>query len=425
MNMKKILLFTLSIIAFALVMTGCEDEEEIFYQGVLIKVYKLHYYPLDANYTGTLEVSKPSVTSLNILYGEKEVGAVTLTDGKGSFSIPKTEFPNQDVVGDKETLKFIVKGSEGDAARNLSVTLNNPLAVTAINNLEPKDTTIKIQFAIKDDCTAPTSVTMTRKINSGAAETLTLGGTMMLGYYDQVITPDMNKDTLLYTITTSNANGSVVATHQVIVAEQRTWDFEEYSSFATSFAPWVTVDKDELSTYTFNALTYEGSGNPASWIIFDYEATEPAEVAGWEAHSGTKFAMCAAAAPDGDLGNDDWMISKPFNIADGFTLSLWARSFTDSYGLERMIVKVFDVEKETETVLTTDPYQSVPTDWTNYQFDLSPFAGKQVKIMIGCVSYDAWALFVDDFEILDGSGSKIVANNFEKQVVNLDLRKFR
>jgi hypothetical protein len=424
--MKKILLFAFSIFALAVAFNACEEAEDPFYTGVTIYVDKLHMYPLDANYEGNIEVSSTDVSTLKVFKASTEVGTATVSGGKGAFSVPKSNLSELVKIGDKVTLNFQVDGSDGLASRNRSVSLNDPVAVTALKNILPIDTTIKVEFKIKDDCTAPTTVVVTQAVNSEDPVTVTPQGSLTDGWVDVVISPDMNKDTLTFAITSSNANGSVVSKHTLIIAEQREWDFEEYDSFVTEFEPWTLVDNDELPTWTFSALSYPGTGSAGSWTIFDFEATDPAEVAGWEAHSGTKYAMCANSIPDGAQGNDDWMISKPFAISAGFSVSLFAKSLTDAYGLERLVVKVLEPDTKAETVLTPDPYQEVPTDWTNYTFDLSDFDGKTVQIMIGCVSYDAFALFVDDFEILDGEGKSQYSNNFQSSnSVTLDLKKFR
>ncbi|MDX9769496.1 MAG: choice-of-anchor J domain-containing protein [Tenuifilaceae bacterium] len=424
--MKKILLFAISIFALAFVFNACEETEDPFYTGVSIHVDKLHYYPLDANYQANVEVSSFDVTTLTIYKASNEIGTTSISNGKGQVSIPKASLNELEKIGDKVTLNFQVDGPDGLASRNRVITLNDPVVITALRNIEPKDTTIKVEFKVKEDCTAPTSVTVTRALNSDDPVAVTPEGSMTDGWVDVLINPDMNKDTLTFAFTSSNANGTVVSTHTLVIAEQRLWDFEEYDSFVTEFAPWTLVDNDKLPTYTFSSLSYPGTGSAGSWIIFDFEATDPEEVAGWEAHSGTKYAMCANAVPDGDQGNDDWMISKPFAIAAGYSVSLYAKSITDTYGLERLVVKVLEPDTKTETLLTPDPYQEVPTDWTNYTFDLSAFEGKTVQIMIGCVSYDAFALFVDDFEILDGEGKSYYSNNFQSNSsAPVDVKKIK
>lgn len=424
--MKKILLFAFSIFTLAIIFSACEDNEDPFYTGVTIYIDKLHFYPLDAAYQGNIEVSNEGVTKLVVFKDAAEIGTATISAGKGQFSIPKTNLSELDSIGKKKTLNFQVDGPDGMASRNRSVSLNDPVVITALKNIAPMDTIIKVEFKIKDDCTAPTTVVVRRALNSEDPVIVSAEGSLTEGWVDVLITPDMNKDTLTFSITSANENGTVVSKHTLIIAEQRNWDFEEYDSFVTEFEPWTLVDKDGFPTYTFSALAYPGSGNPGSWIIFDFEASDPAEVAGWEAHSGTKFAMCADAIPADGKGNDDWMISKPFAIATGQSVSFYSRSVTDSYGLERLIVKVLVPDTKAETVLTPDPYQEVPVAWTNYKFDLSAFDGQTVQIMIGCVSYDAFALFVDDFEILDAEGKSLYFNNFQtSSSLPINVKKFK
>ncbi|HDP54459.1 MAG TPA: hypothetical protein ENN24_02105 [Bacteroidetes bacterium] len=225
------------------------------------------------------------------------------------------------------------------------------------------------------------------------------------------LTNEMLNDTLTFVWNFSNDNGDLEAEHVLLIIVKRAWDFEEYEAWSTEFAPWVVEDIDALPLYSVGAFDYPGEGQPAAWRIFDFE--EAGEPAGWEANSGTKYAFAMAAMPDGANGNNDWMTSDNFDIEDGYELSLFAKSITDYYGLERLVVIVVDNADESETILTPDPYEEVPTDWTNYTWDLSDWAGKNVKVKIGCVSHDAFALFIDDFEIVTPEGKSIVNYNFE------------
>jgi len=423
--MKKILFLALSISALTMVFTSCEDQEDAFYRGVTIQVNKLYYYPLDANYEGTVDVSDPNVSSMKVFLGENEIGSLTLSNGSGSFSIAKANITPITTIGNKASLKFYVEAPDGPAARVRSVSMKDPVTITGLKNMEPKDTIVNIEYAIAADCTPPTSVVMTKQVNSNAPVEVETQGTMMAGYYELTVTPDMNKDTVKFVVRTENANGSTISEHTLIIAEQRAWNFEEYEGFVMEFAPWTLIDNDKLPTYGVSSFDFPNESYTGSWMIFDWEGTDPAEVSGWQAHSGTKFAACLAAIPDGSQGNDDWMVSKPFVIGDGFTLSLWAKSVTVAYGPEIMVIKVLDVDTDVETNISGGSgYIAVPAAWTNYTFDLTAFSGKKVKIMIGSNSYDTFALFVDDFEILEAGGKSIFTNGFESQVpVEFDIRK--
>lgn len=420
--MKKIFLFILSILALAVILNSCEEKEDPFYTGVSIYVSKIHFYPLDQGLSGTALVSEPSITSLDVIKvsDNSTIGSVALSNGEGAYSFTKTQL-GIDSLGESLDVKFLVQADDGPAARYRKISVNNPLTVTGPADIAPVDTTLKIHYAIKDDCTDPTSIEVTMAINSETPQVVAGTFDLLKDSIEVVISPDMSGDTLNYTLTFSNEYGTFSHTHSILVIIKRLWDFEGYDSWTDVIDPWTLVDLDGNSIYTSSSFTYPHEGEAGSWRIFDFEGTDPAEVEGWEANSGIKYALCMASVPSGDVGNDDWMISTGFDIEDGYAVKLYAKSITDAYGLERLIVRVRDNGTNVETTLTDGDYAEVPTDWTKYEFDLSDWAGKNVSIMIGCVSFDAYALFVDDFEIVTADGKSVSSPN-NKPKTNVPIK---
>ncbi|MDY6801754.1 MAG: choice-of-anchor J domain-containing protein [Bacteroidota bacterium] len=410
--MKKILTYIIGLTFLLALFTGCEDEEDIFRRGVGIYVSNSSFYPLDAGVTGDVTISDPSITSLNVTMDGSDFATISLTDGEGSFSFDKASLGIGD-VDDAVTTKFTAMVDGQPASKYVTFSVIDPLSIQGPADFAPADTTIYIYYQFAEDCTAPTSLTITEQVNSETPVELT--GSYDF-YNDSVAVPitfEMAGDTLTYEFTFENDNGTLVTSHEILIIIKRFWDFESYAAWSTDMAPWTLVDNDGNACYTAGDFDYPGEGDPGSWRIFSH--TEAGALDGWEAYSGDKYAFCFAAVPDGAVGNDDWMISTDFDIEDGYELSLYAKSITDAYGLERMIVKVVDNATSDETILTADveDYVEVPTDWTNFKYDLSDWAGKNIHVEIGCVSYDAFALFVDDFEILTGEG-KSISNGFEK-----------
>ncbi|ALO15283.1 hypothetical protein L21SP5_01640 [Salinivirga cyanobacteriivorans] len=422
--MKKILSLIISLLALAVLFTACEEEEDDFYTGTTIYVSDTDYYILDPGVSGTINTSKSSI-DVEISLSGNVITTVTTQDGAGQYTLTQADLGNPN-TGEDTVVRFATKVDGGDAARYVTFIVENPLILDGPSNFYPaEDTTIYLKYSIADDCTAPTSLTITEAVNDGAPVDITGSLGMVDDSIPVNLTPSMINDTLYYTWTFSNSNGTLEAEHMLAIIVKRAWDFEEYDAWSQDFAPWVLEDRDGLPQYGVSAFDYPGSGDPAAYTIFSFEAAEEPE--GWEPNSGDKMAFCMAAVPDGGNGNDDWMISDNFDIEDGYELSLYARSITDSYGLERLIIKVVDNADDTETIMTSSPYSEVPTDWTNFKYDLSAFAGKNIRVEIGCVSVDAFALFIDDFEIMTGEGKSVFKNSFENKpsFVPADLKKVR
>ena len=107
--------------------------------------------------------------------------------------------------------------------------------------------------------------------------------------------------------------------------------------------------------------------------------------------------------------NNDWLISPPISTGTSTSLSFWAKSITDQYGLERFNVWVSTTGTELSdfTKISSAPYIEAPIIWTNYQYDLSDYSGQNIYVAIQCVSNDAFCFMVDDFEVTS-SGAALV-----------------
>jgi hypothetical protein len=178
--------------------------------------------------------------------------------------------------------------------------------------------------------------------------------------------------------------------------------FESYNDFALSFSPWTQYDGDLRPTYGIDGVSYTNSGYTGAFIIFNPDATTPA-VGLAESHTGAKYAACFAATTP---PNNDWLITPQISVTTGATVSFWAKSYTDAYGLERFKVRT-STTNNTYTSFTTylaggaSTYIEAPTTWTQYTYNLpNSFNG---YIAIQCVSNDAFFLMIDDFVVHDNS----------------------
>ena len=96
------------------------------------------------------------------------------------------------------------------------------------------------------------------------------------------------------------------------------------------------------------------------------------------------------------------MIGPEFTI-DGVsspTLSFWAKSITDAYGLDRFQIAIgSSTNPDDFTVISSGPYVEAPIEWTQYEYDLSAYDGQTVRVGIHCVSNDSFVLQMDSFVV--------------------------
>lgn len=179
------------------------------------------------------------------------------------------------------------------------------------------------------------------------------------------------------------------------------WDgFEIYDDFAIAFPPWILVDEDQSVTYGMTNVTWPNINQPQAFIIFVPSATTP-PVPDAEPHGGLKEAACFACQHS---PNSDWLITPLLIEPD--LISFWARSYTDVYGLERFKIGVSTTGTDPDdfTIISGTNSVQVPTEWTEYCYDLSSYIGS-IFVGIHCVSDDAFILFIDDVYSQTNPGS--------------------
>lgn len=173
-------------------------------------------------------------------------------------------------------------------------------------------------------------------------------------------------------------------------------DFEAHPDFLINSPGnigWSYLDMDNEETYTWTAASFPTQGQKMAYVIMNPATTTPS-VADWPAiqpYSGTK--MLVAFTVDG--GNNDFFISPELNFEENFQVSFRAKSYTDSYGLERIKVGYSTTGKQASnfTYVNDGEYVEVPAEWTLFKFDI-PREAKYVTI--NCVSFEAFMLLIDD-----------------------------
>ena len=245
------------------------------------------------------------------------------------------------------------------------------------------------------------------------------------------------KKTLLLLLATS-----LTATAQVTVFED---SFETYPEFTIDgFGEWDVLDLDGLETYvggrdeTNWQATWPNAGSPQAFMVFNpatatgeledgtptvgltNNSTGTPENRNFDPRTGSKYAAAWASVPStsgGATANNDWLISPVIHLGTSNNeLTFYAKSLSDSYGLERYRVGVYvgtgmPTSTADFTVISTGigalsaPYPN----WGLNTFSLNAYSNQQIRIGIRCVTPDAYMFMVDDFKV---TSSNLSANEF-------------
>ncbi|MCK9332554.1 MAG: carboxypeptidase regulatory-like domain-containing protein, partial [Candidatus Cloacimonetes bacterium] len=219
-----------------------------------------------------------------------------------------------------------------------------------------------------------------------------------------------------HTVTASHPNYTAVSQEGIIVVTDQittvnfvlppseiilSEGFETYEDFSLEFAPWTLVDVDGSTTYGITNTAWLNAYAPQAFIIFNPANTTP-PVTSAEAHGGAKFAACFAST---EPPNDDWMITPQIN--GGGEIKFWAKSYVDTYGLERFKIGVSQTGTDPAnfTYISEGTYVEVPAEWTEYTYSLADYEGLSIYVGINCVSNDAFFLLIDDVTITGPSSN--------------------
>ena len=203
-------------------------------------------------------------------------------------------------------------------------------------------------------------------------------------------------------------------------------NFECHTEFAISnIGDWVIHDLEGGQTWGANDIGYTNEGYFGSGIIYNHAlasdettATSLTSFDDWAPYEGNQgLYFFASGANSTTFPNDDWMISPEFTLngVTSPTFSMWAKSVTAQYGLERFQVGVGNSTDYNDfTIISSGAYIEAPTDWTQYQFDLSQYEGQTIRIAIHYIGNDSFVLQTDSYTV-DGTlgiGDSEI-NNFE------------
>jgi hypothetical protein len=183
-------------------------------------------------------------------------------------------------------------------------------------------------------------------------------------------------------------------------------NFECYEAFAIeNIQGWTIIDNDGGQTWGANDVDFTNESYIGAGIIWNNDQAQSTggDITGYNSYEGNQgLYFMASGANSTTYPNDDWMISPEFTI-DGVSstqLTFWAKSLTDQYGLDRFQIAIGSTTDPADfTVISAGDYEEAPTDWTQYQYDLSAYEGQTIRVGIHCVSNDSFVLQMDAFKV--------------------------
>ncbi len=179
--------------------------------------------------------------------------------------------------------------------------------------------------------------------------------------------------------------------------------FEACPPFTQDVSGWQNLDLDGFPTWTWTSTDFPNEGSALGWLsFFPAQTTPPLTTVSTHSGAGMLVSISSMTPP-----NSDWLISPRINLGTTPSLTFWARSHTADYGLERLkvLLSTTDSAPASFTALNSGSWLSVPAVWTEYSYDLSAWQGQNVYLAWQCVSWDAFALYLDDIVITGEGGS--------------------
>lgn len=176
-------------------------------------------------------------------------------------------------------------------------------------------------------------------------------------------------------------------------------DFEDCTDFSISnFNPgWKSIDMDQAYSYGILDYDFPLSGTPFGFITFNPSLCMPNAQSIAPAAQGMKYgaSFCAIGK-----ANNDWLISPKLRLpSDTASIRLQVKSISDADGLETFNVLVStDGDRPADF---TPIYKKIeaPTTWTDMNFSLDEYAGKEVYLAIQCTSNNAFIFMIDDIRV--------------------------
>jgi len=177
--------------------------------------------------------------------------------------------------------------------------------------------------------------------------------------------------------------------------------FEQCIPFSQVIPGWLNLDLDGSPTWSWDEADFPGEGESLAWLCFAPALTQP-PLTGVLPQQGTQMALAMSSL---NPPNSDWLISPRLNLGEQPRVSFWARSHTADYGLERLrlLISTTDADPASFVSVSSCGYIPVPAEWTEYEYDLLYWKNQSVHLAWQCVSWDSFALYLDNI-IITGQG---------------------
>jgi len=193
-------------------------------------------------------------------------------------------------------------------------------------------------------------------------------------------------------------------------------DVESYEPFLIDhIGDWTVVDQDGQPTVYPAGVTYPHAGEPASFMTFNREmTTPPLSVEYWGAYSGAQY-FAAFGSYEGSTSN--WLISKKQNHTLPFTLSFYAKSITETYGLETFRIGYSTTDNNPSDFTFITGNESTLTYWTFFTYQIPPEA-RYVAIRH---NHTGFALLIDNITLGVETDGAVPANGFSVYLDNEEI----
>ena len=181
-------------------------------------------------------------------------------------------------------------------------------------------------------------------------------------------------------------------------------DWSSSAGTTSSNSEWTVYDLHTWSYLGSHTMVlpsllsegFEGGVIPENWSLLNVDGGNDwyAHNSSFYSHSGDYSARVYYSA----TGSDDWLITPKLDVANGDSISFWARSSNSStYESFNIRVSSAGAEAATSFVDTLASTATVPTSWTRYAYALESYVGQDVYVAVQHNTVNGWYLYVDDF----------------------------
>lgn len=184
-------------------------------------------------------------------------------------------------------------------------------------------------------------------------------------------------------------------------------NLDSYPAFAISgVGKWKLVDQDAQPTVYPANVSFPHLGEPMSFMVMNRaQTTPPLSEVYWGAYSGNQYFAGFGSATG---ATNNWLISDLQQHSLDYTLSFYAKSVTENYGLETFKIGYSTSTNNISDFVFITGNETAPTYWTKFTYQI-PANAKYVAIRH---NHTGFALLIDDISIGVESDGAIPGNGF-------------